>query len=189
MAIEQRQLQSELSGLQSQLKLVKDQIAELDIRSPINGVVAAWQLKRKLADRPVSRGNHLMAVIEEDGPWQLRLEIPDADAAEVLEVMKSGSDVTVEFAAASRPRSTYHAKLGSVATAARRNAAGSNVIDALATIVPGDESISEQAFGRNQARVGVETTAKITCGQRSLLGSWFGDVADFVNRNILFYIR
>lgn len=185
MAIEQQQLLSELTNIQNQLKLVREQLSELDIQAPIDGIAAGWQLKRKLADRPVTRGDHLLTIVRDQGPWQLRLEIPDKDAAEILHALQNQDALEVKFAAASHPRSTFIAALDSIATAARRNQNGTNVLDAMATIESGNTPFGSS----DDARTGVEATAKITCGRRSVLSSWFGDVADFINRNILFYIR
>ena len=192
MAIEQRQLQSELASLQNQSRLVREQLSQLNVTAPIDGVVAGWQLKRKLSDRPVGRGNHLLTVVRTDGPWQLRLEIPDTDAAEVIRAREADGTLEIEFAAASDPESTYAATLDSISTAARRNQDGTNVVDAEATIqLEGDAAghIRFNQFAFSNARPGVEATAKITCGRRSALSSWFGDVADFVHRNVLFYVR
>ncbi|QEG02583.1 HlyD family secretion protein [Stieleria maiorica] len=192
MAIEQRQLQSELNHLQGQQELVGRQLAELEITAPIDGVVAAWQLKRKLSGRPVGRGNQLLSIVRTDGPWQLRLEIPDQDAAEITRARAVEGELVVEFAAASHPESTFSATLDSIAGVARRNDQGRTVIDAEASVDPQSRSVhasDNPVFASAGAHNGVDATAKIHCGRRSLLASWFGDVADFVNRNLLFYVR
>ncbi len=43
------------------------------------------------------------------------------------------------------------------------------------------------AFDPSDMRVGADVTAKIACGKRSVLRSWFSDVFDFAHRNVLFY--
>ena len=192
MAIEQRQLSSELASLQGRLTLVRQQLSELEIRSPIDGVIAGWQLQRKLSNRPVGRGNHLLTVVRDDGPWQLRLEIADQDLAEIATARARDGKLAVQFAAASHPEATFTATLDDVATAARRNRQGVNVVDATASITLSDlnrEQPGLKPIALSDARTGVEATAKITCGRRNLLGSWFGDVADFFHRNVLFYVR
>jgi multidrug efflux pump subunit AcrA (membrane-fusion protein) len=192
LAIESRQLESELAGKQSQLELIRQQLSALEFRSPIDGTVAGWQLRRKLLDRPVSRGNQLLTIVDDRGPWQLRLEIADKDTAEVIEALENQSSLSVQFAAASHPEATFAAELASIGTAARRNAKGINVVDALARVQPGaEQGVPQklQSFDHRDTRVGVEATAKIACGQRSILSSWFGDVADFFHRNVWFYLR
>lgn len=192
LAIESRQLESELAGYQNRLDLIRKQLSELDVRSPIDGTVAGWQLHRKLFDRPVARGNQLVTLVDDQGPWQLRLQISDKDTAEVLAALHDAPPLRVEFAAASHPEATFHGKLESIGTAARRNGQGVNVVDALATITPDADPINErtlQRFAASEARVGVEATAKIACGKRAILSSWFGDVGDFFHRNVWFYLR
>lgn len=189
LAIEKRQLESELEGLENQLRLVHQQQDELIITSPIDGTVAGWRLRRKLLDRPLQRGDRLMTVVDLDAEWQLRLEVPEEDAAEVLAAFDEEGTLEVTFAAKSNPRATYAATLDSVATAARKTESGTNIVDALASIKDDAEAGVLQAFYSSQTKTGVEATAKVTCGRRTFLGSWFGDVADFVDRHILFHIR
>ena len=189
LAIEKRQLESELDGLRRQLELVQRQQQELMIVAPIDGVVAGWQLRRKLINRPLRRGDRLLTVVELDATWQLRLEIPEEDAAEVMSAFEESSALAVTFAAKSNPGSTYAATLESIATAIRKTDANVNVVEGLASIRGDADSRAFQAFYSSQARSGVEATAKITCGRRTVLGSWFGDVADFVDRHILFHVR
>lgn len=189
LAIEKRQLESEIKSLRSQLELVQAERKHLIVRAPISGTIEGWQLKRKLGDRPVSRGNELLVVSDTDGEWRLKLEIPDQDAAEVLRYYRDDQSLPVRFAAASHPDVTYSANLQWIASTARRRSDGMNVIDAIASIRLEPGSKRFEAFAISETRTGVEATAKIVCGKRSVLSSWFGDVADFVNRNVLFYVR
>ena len=203
LAIEKRQLESELESLKSELELVRSQISHLEIVAPMEGVVAAWQLNQKLADRPIARGDVLMTIVQDTGPWQLKLEIADEDSAEIIREFNQNGSLDVEFAAASNPSETFQAVLNSLSTVTRKTATGDNVLDAVATIdMPldanshgvGQAELAKQAgtnrrWFHREMRSGIETTAKIRCGRRSALSSWFGDVADFVHRNLLFYLR
>ncbi|MEM0926750.1 MAG: alkaline protease, partial [Planctomycetota bacterium] len=94
-----------------------------------------------------------------------------------------------EFAAASHPEMTFSARLDWIASAARRRADGASVVDAFATIDETAISDSLRSFIAEETRSGVEATAKIICGRRSVLSSWFGDVADFCHRNVFFYLK
>lgn len=188
-AIEKRQLTSELEGLGQQLRLVQQQQDELIIKSPIDGVVAGWRLRRKLMDRPLRRGDRLLSVVDLEADWQLRLEVPEEDAAELIDAFDQRGSLEVVFAAKSNPRSSYAATLDSIATAARKTEAGASVVDAIALVTGNAATGGLHPFYSSQARTGVDATAKITCGRRTFLGSWFGDVADFVDRHLLFYVR
>jgi multidrug efflux pump subunit AcrA (membrane-fusion protein) len=208
MALEQRQLESELANLRAQQTIVQAQQKELLIKSPIDGAVIGWQLKRRLTDRPVSRGNLLISVADHDGPWSLRLSISDRDAGPMLASVQSKRELAVQFAVATQPEASFAATLQSVATAVRMDEAGQHVIDATANVViragrqatteiprpdfalaSSDDMQSDELdrFEPSDMRVGTDVTAKIACGKRSLLRSWFSDVFDFVHRNLLFY--
>jgi multidrug efflux pump subunit AcrA (membrane-fusion protein) len=191
LALEERQLESELANLRAQQEIVRAQQKELLITSPIDGTVIAWQLHRRLNERPVARGNLLVSVADHNGPWSLRLKVPDRDSGPVLASVKSQPELPVRFAVATQPRASYAATLESIATAARLDELGEHVIDATA-LVSGDvhaepDQDELDTFVAADMRVGADVTAKIACGNRSVLRSWFGDVFDFVHRNILFY--
>ena len=191
LVLEQRQLESELGNLNAQLELIRDQQDKLTIRSPIQGTVVAWQIQRRLDSRPVSRGNLLMTVVDHEGPWTLHLEVPDKDSGPLLVSMKETKTLPIRFAVATVPGDTYGASLESLANATRLDESGQHVIDLVAKITPGepeaDDALNE--FSTNKVTVGANVTAKIACGRRSVIHSWFSDVFDFVDRNVMFYFR
>jgi multidrug efflux pump subunit AcrA (membrane-fusion protein) len=190
MALEERQLKSELANLRAQQKIVVLQQKELSITSPIDGTVIGWQLKRRLTDRPIARGDLLISVADHNGPWSLRLQVPDRDAGPILTFAQGNQKLPVRFAVATHPEASFAATLHCVSTAARMDQWGEHVIDATASVtVEAAESMSQNmdTFLPGEMRIGADVTAKIACGKRTILRSWFGDVFDFVHRNILFY--
>ncbi len=222
LGLEERQLRSEVQNLESQLDLIKLQQEDLIVRSPIDGTVVGWQLDRRLSDRPISRGNLLLRVVDHTGDWSLRLNVPDRNAGPILEALDSRDDLPVQFAVATDPNGSYSASLNQMATAARLDETGQHVIDAIAEICTGsistkDVSQSESPdapasstppslagatnltldatesnrsqFDAADVRVGADVTARISCGKRSVLRSWFSDAFDFIDRNVMFYFR
>ncbi|WP_145419590.1 HlyD family efflux transporter periplasmic adaptor subunit [Planctomycetes bacterium K23_9] len=237
LALEERQLRSEIQNLKSQQDLVKLQQDELIVRSPIDGTVVGWQLNQRLSDRPISRGNLLMRIVDHTGKWSLRLNVPDDNAGPVLEALEHSDALPIHFAIATDPNGSFDARLVSIATAARLDETGQHVIDAVADVRTGhsrtgdvnagnnsqgkgstgnktqshdtDDSRQAQApslagpttialpqgesnreiFDPANVRVGADVTARISCGKRSILRSWFSDAFDFVDRNVLFYFR
>jgi hypothetical protein len=96
----------------------------------------------------------------------------------------------VRFAVATQPESSYAATLTSIATASRKNEFGDHVLDATAHVsIAASDAEGLDRFRPDQVRGGADVRAKIACGRRSILGSWFGDVVDFAHRNVLFYFR
>lgn len=195
LAMEERQLTTEIQGLQRQQELINEQINELTVRSPITGHVIAWRLAERLSERPVSRGNHLMTVVDESGDWELSLSIPDGDAGPVLESAKAEGRLEMSFAIATKPRKTFSATLTDIATATRLNESGQYVIDVTASVdrdITGELDSSDGVFSpwrNDEAMIGADVTARIMCDRRSVLSSWFSDVVDFTHRNVLFYFR
>ncbi|MGB7343077.1 MAG: biotin/lipoyl-binding protein [Pirellulaceae bacterium] len=222
LALEERQLRSEISNLQSQQDLVKLQQGELVVRSPIAGTIVGWQLDQRLSDRPITRGNLLLRVVDHKGDWSLRLNVQDDDAGPIIEAMKLKDELPIQFAVATDPDGSFSANLKSMATAARLDETGQHVIDAVADVRTGNKtqaSIAKQTtepradqdvrpslagsstimlqsedfvsdtFDPAAIRVGADVTARISCGKRSILRSWFSDAFDFVDRNVLFYFK
>ncbi len=190
MAIEQQQFESELANLRSQHAIIQAQQEDLVVKSPIQGTVVGWQLEHRLSRRPVSRGNLLLSVVDESGPWELKLQIPDREAGALLESVKQSEALPVTFAVATQPDRSYHATLQGVATAARIDERKEAVIDATARVMlrPASQS-STDVFDPEDVKIGADVTARVYCGQRSVLRSWFSDVFDFINRNVMFYFR
>ncbi len=54
-----------------------EQEKELQVKSPCDGVVFTWDVRTKLIDRPVQKGQVLMRVADPKGPWQLELHMSD----------------------------------------------------------------------------------------------------------------
>lgn len=189
LVLEERQLQSELANLRSQQEVVKLQLADLTINSPLDGTVVAWQIERRLQGRPVNRGNLLCSVADSTGPWKLRLTVPEKDAGAMIEAAKQSPSLDVRFAVATLPEKSFRASLDQYSYAARMNEAGIRVIDLVATVQDDPSGETAETLRQASLRVGADVTAKIACGERSAIRSWFSDVFDFVNRQLVFYVH
>lgn len=193
LAIQESQLFSELKSLREQQDLVQRQQEDLTIVSPIDGTVVAWQLDTRLNDRPISRGNLLLRVVDQTGPWSLKLNIPDHRAGAVINQFGAKDSLPVQFAVATDPDASLTADLVDLATAARLDETGQHVFDGIAHVHPSDAAGQDvngtSTFEGKGVRVGADVTARIACDKRSVLRSWFSDVIDFVDRKVIFYFR
>ena len=72
-----RVLTDELKSLNKQLELYRQRKQGLVIRSPIDGVVVTWDLKKKIEDRYVQKGWLLLSVADPTKDWQLELHMPE----------------------------------------------------------------------------------------------------------------
>ncbi|TWU34958.1 efflux RND transporter periplasmic adaptor subunit [Novipirellula artificiosorum] len=190
MAVEQQQYENELANLEAQQGVLRIQQEGLVLKSPLNGTVVGWQLEQRLASRPVSRGNLLLSVVDESGPWELNLCVPDRDAGAMLDAIQYDSSLPITFAVATQPQRCYAAVLRRVASVARVDDTNRPVIDIDADVAPyPDGSHETDLFDPTDVRIGADVTARVYCGRRSLLASWFSDAIDFVDRNVVFYFR
>ncbi|MCU0718079.1 MAG: efflux RND transporter periplasmic adaptor subunit [Pirellula sp.] len=64
----------------SMLEFVRSQQKELELKSPIDGVVVASEIKRELDQRPLKRGDSLFKVVQLDDQWHLQIKVADRDS-------------------------------------------------------------------------------------------------------------
>jgi multidrug efflux pump subunit AcrA (membrane-fusion protein) len=83
--------------LDAQWQLYKAKEKELDIKSPLNGLVVTWDLQNRLPiGRPVQRGQVLLRVADPEGPWQLELRMPEQRMGHIVKYQKKMFDAARE---------------------------------------------------------------------------------------------
>ena len=160
-------------------------MADLEVRSPIDGQVVTWDLENRLLHRPVQRGQVLLRVANPDGDWQLELHMAEDRMGHIARAAAAGR------AATARPLPVSYI----LATAAGHDAArarsrrssrsprsageeGNTVLIKVAS--------TRTTCDRPTCRPGATVTAKVYCGRRSLGYVWFHDLLAFVQSRILF---
>ena len=171
------QTQVRLRGAEESLRVLDERIEALTIRAPKAGVVATFQLRQTLEFRPVHRGEVLLEVMDENGPWQIELEIPEHRMGHVLSELAASESHTlpVRYVPATAVDRTCDATLTEIATRSDESPEGGMIVEAFAAIDPDDLP---------QRRIGSEVTAKIECGRCSLAYALFGDVYEFLQRHL-----
>jgi len=84
LAGEQAELKQKAQTLDAQLALYKAKELELQVKSPIQGQIVTWDLRNRLIQRPVQRGQVLLRVADPDGPWQLELHMPESRMGHIV---------------------------------------------------------------------------------------------------------
>lgn len=103
--LQQLQLQletsmDELSSLRVRLQLLLEEQTRLTLLSDRTGTVDAWQLKSRLAGRPVQRGKMLIRIIDQDGEWSIHAGVPENRLDHVIAAAERGNvEVNVAFTA------------------------------------------------------------------------------------------
>jgi HlyD family secretion protein len=177
LASEEEQLNEQVQGLREQLRVLGDLRGELNVTSPLDGIVLTWNTQQLLADRPVKQGHLLLAVADPAGPWNLELQVPDAELGHVLAGQQAdGAQLPVTFLLTSDPALTRRGHLQSLALATDV-ASGRSTAAAIATL---DDPLPEGV------RADSQVTARIHCGRRSIAYVWLHDLIDFIRTSMLF---
>jgi multidrug resistance efflux pump len=168
------QLQREIESLEQQRKLYETKKHDLEVRSPIDGVIVTWQVRDRLTLRPVEKGQSLMSIADKTGPWELEVHMPDDRLGHInraaIAAKQAGRELTVDYILATDPGTRHHGDV--------RGEAGNTVLVRV--------TIDPERHEKEELGAGATVTARIACGKRPLGYVWFHDVIAFVQSQILF---
>ena len=168
----------ELQGLALQLVVLKEREQLLNVTSPISGTVATFDVEQNLRQRPVRRGEILLEVMDDSGPWELELNVAERRMGHLLRARHDAdSALPVDFLLVTSPEQTYHATLNQIATRSVISSEGQPVVSVRASLSD-DEVVSR--------RVGAEVRAKLYCGRASIGYVMFGELIEFLQRALWF---
>ena len=155
----------------ARIKILKEKIDELTVRSPINGRVITWQVEKLLDARRVRQGQLLMTVADTDGNWHGELEINDSRMGHVLQAYNNNNKepLKVSFVFVSNPDLGCSGKISSIDQSTKENLIGTPVVNAIAEF-DFVETIEQ--------RPGAKIVANIYCGRSSLGYVWFHELID-----------
>jgi len=169
------QTKIQLQGIREQFKVLTERKDKLKVKSPIDGVVATFQVEQLLRTRPVRRGEVLLEVMDDTQDWRLELVIAEHRMGHLLQAQKDAGDphLPVEFILATDTEVTFEGQLESLATRSVDSQELGSVVEAYADL---------DASQLPRRRIGAEVRAKISCGDKSLGYVLFGDVIEFVRQ-------
>ena len=184
--LEQRRLGGELMAARIQLRAAEEhelnlakRIERLTIVAAIDGVVVTYQLSQNLKDRPVNRGELMMQVMDDTGPWRLELEVPDDRIGHVLRAADTSEtgQLSIGYVPATAVELTLDGTIerDAIATRSNQSMEAGTIVEVFADIDPNDLP---------QRHIGADVTARVDCGKRSLGYVLFGDVIEFVQREL-----
>ncbi|MBQ9454551.1 MAG: HlyD family efflux transporter periplasmic adaptor subunit [Thermoguttaceae bacterium] len=188
--MEQSRLAGEIQELSVQLDyyaremaLLQQKQQDLVVKSQIAGIVVTFDVKEKLENRPVQRGQVLMEVADPTGDWEVELYMPENRIGLVREAQKNlvkefpDGDLRVTFILASQPDKKIKGRIVEIhKTAEVREEMGNTVLVRV-------------AFDKSQVpnpNMGASVTGKIYCGERSIGYVWFYDLIAFIQQKVLF---
>ncbi len=181
----------EIKGATNQARNLQKRVDNLKVFATKRGTVASFEVERQLLHRPVRRGEMLLEIKDEAGPWWLQLEVDERRMGHLLRAIKSkraspkddspltdeeivAAKVPAEYVLATNPEDRYQGVLRSVESRSNPAVAKDRAIVRV--------RVDIQKEDLRDLRIGSEVTAKINCGKRSLGYVLFGDVVEFVQR-------
>ncbi|MCA9260414.1 MAG: HlyD family efflux transporter periplasmic adaptor subunit, partial [Planctomycetales bacterium] len=84
LSAQQQQLQQQVVELERELTLLDARHDELTLRSPRQGRVQTSDVETLLAHRPVARGQALLTIADEEGPWELTASASQRSAGRLI---------------------------------------------------------------------------------------------------------
>ncbi|MBX6313296.1 MAG: biotin/lipoyl-binding protein [Isosphaeraceae bacterium] len=189
--------QIKFDSTKEQIDIIRDQLALMEVRSPVDGIVTTWETKKTLMDRPVEVGTELIQVAATEGDWVLEVEVPDDDMGPVLdakakldEKIRRGeapedAKLPAYFVAMTDPEHRYQGyviRIGSKAETVEAK-------HVVKVTVGFDQKIREEFKARNHVddlRPGAEVRARIQCGNARLAYVLLRDVVQVFYETVLF---
>ncbi len=165
-----------------ELELVREQAQGLNVRSPIDGTITNWQLRRTLLGRPVTRGQKLMTVVALDSEWRVELHVPEKRVGPLLEAVRSSDrPLAVTFALVSRPG---HQFSGRVVEIDRNLEVVGDQGNTCRVLIEFDNADAP----RELLRAGTRVVGKIHCGHRSVGYVWFRELLETIQTGYRFWL-
>lgn len=168
--------QIEVHGLELQLRALEERLSLLRVTSTIAGVVSTFDVDQLLRHRPVRRGEVLMEIMNESGPWELELEVAEHRMGHVLNAQAhSDRTLAADYLLMTSPERSFPAELKQVGTHTVISSDGLPVVK-IRVGLPDHLDHSR--------RIGAEVRARLYCGRSSLGYVLFGDFIEFIQRTL-----
>jgi hypothetical protein len=173
-----------LLSLKAEAAIQESKVADLEVRSPIDGQIVTWDLKKLLKGRPVRRGDALLRVARPEGDWELDLHMPDDHMGFVMRAKNQADErkepLVVYYILATEPGKTLQGTVKEIKqTAEVKDKEEGNVVDITV-------AINRDEIEAANRREGATVTGKVYCGRRSVGYVWFHDVLAFIQAKIIF---
>lgn len=175
LAGEVQELEAKRANLIDQKALLEREQERLQLRSPIQGTVIAWEVEKYLENRPVRRGDTLFRIAALENQWQLESTVVDWESGYVIEayqtMLANNKPFIVEFVVASSPQEGRKGRIAKFGNS-MLDVDGSQQLEM--TIVPDSRVASP--------RLGTSVTVSIPCGQFPRWFVWTRSILDAVRR-------
>ena len=179
------QLDKTQASYQKQLDVLNSKHKRLTVRSPMDGVIVTWEVRRRLFGRTVEPGQVVISVADPSSAWELELFVPDdqigfiAKTAKQLAVQSNPEPISVTYILATDPERELTGTVKEIQTTAEVRGEEGNTVLILV-------EIDRDEIEPEQLRKGASVTANLDCGRRSIGFVLFHDVIAWFQTKVLF---
>jgi hypothetical protein len=177
------QLRREIESLEQQQRLYEHKKADLEVRSPIGGVIVTWQVRDRLLFRPVERGQVLMSIADKTGEWELEIHMADDRLGHINKALsrakQNDQKLEVDYILATDPGTRHYGVVEEIHEQAEVRGEQGNTVLVRITIDP-------TRHEKEELGAGATVTARVNCGEHALGYVWFMDVMAFFQTQIFF---
>jgi multidrug efflux pump subunit AcrA (membrane-fusion protein) len=178
-----------------QIDIIDEQLDSMLVRSPLDGIITTWEVKKTMLGRPVEVGQELVTVADLGSDWELEVEVPDDDMGPVLRAQsrlereikegkkKPGTSLSAYFVMATDPEHRYPGFVKRIGSKAE-TVESKHVVK---VTVGFTDAVRKDFLSRNQAlRPGAEVRARVDCGEARLAYVLLRDVVHVFYETVLF---
>ncbi len=174
-----RELKVTRDSLHEQLDLVLKKRENLIIRAPISGqAIINWDVEKSLKSRSIDRGQVLMTIADLSSEWELELYMKEGRMSHISDaqaVIKE--DLNVRYILATNPGIELEGTVKSVHGATQMHEQEGSSVRIAVQIDKADI---------HELRPGATVTGGVQCGRAPLGYTWFHEVFEWVQTNLLF---
>jgi len=179
---EQAKLRETVKTYREQLELVNLRVEELIVRSPIDGQVMTWDVKKNLQNRPVETGQVLMTIAAAGTDYEVELFMPERRVGhlhrhqEKLSKLDPPQELTADFITMTDTGTTHTGIVSKVNPTAESHEEHGNMVRV--RIKPDQPIVN--------ARPGATVTANVHCGRSSWLWAKLHEAWEWAEANLFF---
>ena len=174
------ELEFEIANLGDKEQFLIEQISELVILSPIDGVVTTWKLKENILKKPVRWGEGLATIALESGEWKINFKVPEHRIGYLLEGREESNEpLEIEFFFESNPNQKMKTKILEISPSTEMDPEFGPVV----TVVCDVPALTDEAeFAK---RHGARVVADVICGKRPIFATWTQELFDSIKRRLV----
>jgi multidrug efflux pump subunit AcrA (membrane-fusion protein) len=205
LSMELARLDALRKNLQERRKNLEEQIAKLQLRSPIDGEVVTWKVEELLGNnRPVTTGTRIMEIADPSKDWEVEVDLPEAKMGHVwrhlneLREEDPDAQLAVTFMLATHSGEKLTGRVVKIHNSAEVAGEKGNTVrmgvafnqQELMKLVSDESGQPRMSLDelKQNLKVGADVKAKIHCGRAPIGYVWFHELWEFIQSRILFSI-